>query len=217
MQRIVFCDFDGTITQEETFVAMLRRFTPELAAQLLPEIYTQRLTLRDGVRQLVSSIPSTRYSEIIDFTRLQPLRTGLIELLNFLDTNQIPFVVISGGFRGMVEAVVEPFQHRIAAIYAMDVDLQNTHLRVNSAYEGGTEVVAKAQIMAKYRADEAIIIGDSITDLQMALAADLVFARPPLTKYLAEQQKAYIPWQDFIDVRNYLAEYILKGIPAENL
>lgn len=61
MKRIVFCDFDGTITAEETFVAMLDRFTPEVSARILPELYTKRLTLREGVRQMLESIPSSSY------------------------------------------------------------------------------------------------------------------------------------------------------------
>lgn len=205
-QRIVFCDFDGTITTDETFVAMLKRFTPEIAAEVLPDIYAKRLTLREGVRRMVESIPSERYGDILAFIRPQPVRTGLTELLNFLEAVHIPFVVISGGLRGMVETVVEPFQHRIAAIHALDVDTQGQYLRVNSRYEAGTEMVAKAQIMAEYNADETIAIGDSITDLNMALAASLVFARPPLTRYLDEQQKPYQLWDDFTDVRRALAQ-----------
>lgn len=210
MKRIVFCDFDGTITQTETFVAMLQQFTPKVAAQILPEIYAQRLTIREGVRQMVASIPSQHYSEIIEFTRRHSIRAGLAELLDFLETAQIPFVIISAGFRGMVEAVVEPFHHRIAAIHAMEADTTGPYLQVNSRYEAGTELVAKAQIMAEYAVDEAIAIGDSITDLNLALAADLVFARSPLNRYLDEHPKPYLPWQDFLEVRDRLAEHLEK-------
>jgi 2-hydroxy-3-keto-5-methylthiopentenyl-1-phosphate phosphatase len=72
---------------------------------------------------------------------------------------------------------------------------------VNSRYESGTEMVAKAEIMASYQADESIAIGDAITDWNLAMAASIVFARPPLTEYLAQQQKSYFPWDDFNDIR----------------
>jgi 2-hydroxy-3-keto-5-methylthiopentenyl-1-phosphate phosphatase len=211
VKRIIFCDFDGTITQTETFVAMLRHFTPELSAQLLPEIYAKRLTLREGVRRLVESIPSVRYAEILSFTQSQPLRAGLLEFLDFLETEQIPFVVISGGLRGMVESVLDPLMRYVHAIHAMDVDTRGVNLRVYSHYESGTELVAKAQIMAEYCADEAIAIGDSITDLNLALAAPIVFARPPLTRYLDEQAKPYIFWDDFFEVRDHLKAYFAKS------
>ena len=169
MKRIVFCDFDGTITVEETFVAMLKRFTP-----------AKRVTLRQGVRKMLESIPSSCYPEIVEFTRSQPIRAGFLDFLDFLDAEEIPLVVISGGLQGMVESVLEPFADRISAIHAIDVDTASSYLRVNSRYESGTEMVAKAKIMTSYGADETIAIGDSITDWNIALAASLVFALPPL-------------------------------------
>jgi 2-hydroxy-3-keto-5-methylthiopentenyl-1-phosphate phosphatase len=210
VKRIVFCDFDGTITAEETFVAMLERFTPEVAARILPELYAKRLTLREGVRQMLESIPSASYPEILEFTRSKPIRAGFIDFLDFLHTQNIPFVVVSGGLRGMVEAVLEPFIDRITEIHAIDVNTEGFYLRVHSPYEGGTEMVAKAQIMKAYDADETIAIGDSITDWNLALAASLVFARPPLTRYLEEHSKPYIAWTDFTDIRDRLAK-LLKG------
>ncbi|MEE3719973.1 HAD-IB family phosphatase [Tumidithrix elongata RA019] len=210
MKRIVLCDFDGTITVEETFVAMIKRFAPEVSAQVLPELYAKRLTLRQGVRQMLESISSSDYPKIIEFTRSQPIRAGFLELLDFLDSENIPLVIVSGGLRCMIEAVVAPFIDRIKAIHAIELDTKGDYLRPISRYEGGTEMVAKAQIMDTYAADETIAIGDSITDWNLALAASLVFARPPLTRYLEEHKKPYLPWRDFIDIRNQLAEYLAR-------
>jgi 2-hydroxy-3-keto-5-methylthiopentenyl-1-phosphate phosphatase len=207
MKRIVFCDFDGTITIAETFVAMVTRFAPEVSALVLPEIYAKKVTLRQGVRQMLESIPSASYPEIIEFTRSQPMRAGFVEFLDFLKTEQIPIVIISGGLQGMVEAVLAPFIDRIEAIHAIDVDTSGEYLQVKSRYESGTEMVAKAEIMNQYSADESIAIGDSITDWKMAMAASIVFARPPLTQYLDEQQKSYICWHDFIDIRDAISSF----------
>ena len=66
-KRVVFCDFDGTITAEETFVGMLKEFAPQLSEKLMPLMYARRLTLREGVRQILESIPSARYPQIIEY------------------------------------------------------------------------------------------------------------------------------------------------------
>lgn len=60
------------------------------------------------------------------------------------------------------------------------------------SYEGDTELIAKVQVMAEYAAEQTIAIGDSITDLNMALHASIVFARDRLAKHLDEHQKPYI-------------------------
>lgn len=206
VRRIVFCDFDGTITVEETFVAVLKKFAPQLSAKLLPEMYARRVTLREGVRTILESIPSSRYSEILEFTQLQPIRKGFVELLDFLEFQGVPLIVVSGGLRGMVETVLDNRVQRIHAIYAVDVETSGNFLKVNSQYERGTELIAKVQVMAKYPAYQKIAIGDSLTDLNMALEADLVFARDRLAEYLDEHQKSYIPWNDFLQIRDYLVK-----------
>jgi 2-hydroxy-3-keto-5-methylthiopentenyl-1-phosphate phosphatase len=40
----------------------------------------------------------------------------------------------------------------------------------------------------------------------MALSSPLVFARDRLAQYLDHQQKSYIFWNDFFEVRDYLAQ-----------
>jgi 2-hydroxy-3-keto-5-methylthiopentenyl-1-phosphate phosphatase len=41
----------------------------------------------------------------------------------------------------------------------------------------------------------------------MAMAASIVFARPPLTDYLDERQKSYLAWDDFIDIRDAISNF----------
>jgi 2-hydroxy-3-keto-5-methylthiopentenyl-1-phosphate phosphatase len=206
MKPIVFCDFDGTITAEETFVAMLKQFTPKMSAEIMPKLYNRELTLRQGVRQMLESIPSVRYPEVIAFSQSQQIRPGLVELIDFLDSQAVPFVVVSGGIRIMVETVLGELINRVAAIYAVDIDSQGEYWRVKSEFEAGTELVAKVKIMELYESDEKVAIGDSVTDLNMALSSPLVFARDRLAQYLDHQQKSYIFWNDFFEVRDYLAQ-----------
>ncbi|MGB3403034.1 MAG: HAD-IB family phosphatase [Microcoleaceae cyanobacterium] len=207
MKSIVFCDFDGTITVQETFVALLKQFSPLVAAEIIPQLYNRTMTLREGVKIMLESIPSSRYPEVIEFSRAQLIRPGLVELIDFLDSKNVPFVVVSGGIQLMVETVLEPFIDKIAGIYAVKINTKGEYWQAQSDFEAGTELVAKVQVMDLYSADEKIAIGDSITDLNMALTTPIVFARDRLAQYLDEQGKAYIPWQDFFDVRDYLANY----------
>jgi len=213
MKRAIFCDFDGTITTEETFVGMLKTLTPDLSKQLMPQMYARQLTLRQGVRQLLESIPSVRYPEILDYANSQVIRPGLEELLDFLDAQDVPFIVVSGGLRCMVETVLsqagttgKSLRERVTAIYAVDLVLTGDFLQVHSEFEGDTELVSKVQVMAKHPAEEQIVIGDSVTDLNMALYAPVVFARDRLIQYLEEHQHPYLPWKDFFDIRQQLSQ-----------
>ena len=207
-KTIVFSDFDGTITLHETFVDLLKKFSsPGLADRLMAQMYAQTLTLRKGVTQLLESIPSDQYLNIIEFSKTHPIRSGFPEFLDFLESHDVPCIVVSGGVRIMVETVLEEFKPRLAGLHAVDLDASGDYFNVIPNYAGETELVAKVNIMAKYEFDQSIAIGDSITDFNMAMAADLVFARDRLAKYLDEQGKSYVPWNDFFEIRDYLDRY----------
>jgi 2-hydroxy-3-keto-5-methylthiopentenyl-1-phosphate phosphatase len=205
-ERIVFCDFDGTITAQETFVAVLKHFTPDLAAELIPKMYALELTLREGVLQMLESMPSSAYAEIIDFAASQPLRSGLPEFLDFLQAQAVPFVVITGGLKGMVEAAIPTLLPQIHGVHGVEISTEGPYLQAHSPALGDSELVSKVDIMQRYPAQQTIIIGDSVTDLKMALAGDMVFARDRLAEYLGNRNVPYYSWNNFHDIQKALAK-----------
>jgi 2-hydroxy-3-keto-5-methylthiopentenyl-1-phosphate phosphatase len=204
--RIVFCDFDGTITAQETFVAAMKHYAPELSAELNPKMYAREITLREGVRRILESIPSSAYLEIIEWVAAQPQRPGFPEFVAFLQLHEIPFIVITGGLQEMVKSALKPLLHHVHAIYGVEVNTQSSHFQISSPAEGKTELVSKVDIMGRHPAQETVAIGDSVTDLSMAQAGDVVFARDRLAQYLDEYNIAYSPWTDFHDIQAALAK-----------
>jgi 2-hydroxy-3-keto-5-methylthiopentenyl-1-phosphate phosphatase len=210
LNKVVFCDFDGTITAIETFAGMLKEFAPELSSQLMPQMYSRQLTLRAGVRKLLESIPTKIYPEIIAYSQDKPIREGLSELLDFLAIQNIPFIIISGGLLDMVETVLHQHNLRdqVTAIAAVKINTNEKYLQVDAEFEADTELVAKVRVMERYPARQTIAIGDSVTDINMALHADLVFARDRLIDYMEAENKPYIPWENFFDIRDRLNKYL---------
>ncbi len=209
---LVFCDFDGTITVQETFVGMLERFTPQLWSTLKPDIYSLQLSLKNGVRQLLESIPSQRYPEILEYMSTQPLTPGFPEFLEFLDHHDIPIVIVSGGLQDMVETALGSLVQQVRAIHAAHVNTDSPYLKALSEFEGDTELVAKVDVMNHYGSETTIAIGDGVTDLNMALHASLVFAKSSLARYLDDRKHSYIPWTTFFDVRDELARRWLETV-----
>lgn len=212
MNRIVFCDFDGTIAEEETLVAVFQKFAPDLAAELVPAMHRRRVKLRDGVARILESIPSVCYPEILDFMRGRKIRDGFSELLDFLDGERIPLIIISSGLRGMVETVLGPLYSRIHAVHALDVEIDGPFLRPISPAMSDEEIVAKPIIMARYEPAFRVAIGDGVTDIRMAEQSDLIFARDRLKAYLTEHRMPFLPFEDFFTVRDHLAR--IWDLPA---
>lgn len=218
-KTIVFCDFDGTITTVDTFGDALAKFAPAIAADILPKLYHRDITLREGVRTILEAIPSAQFPAFVDEVNDKPTRPGFSEFLQFLGDRQVPCVIISGGLVAMVERVLsrlgtdgQPHRTHIDSVAAMNIDTCDEFLTIISPFEGGTELVEKVQVMGKYEYEKAIAIGDSLTDINMALKADLVFARQKLRDYLDQEGKTnYIPWETFHDIQEYLTTH---GFPA---
>ncbi len=202
--RIVFCDFDGTITTEDAFVHVCTHFAPRESEQFLTEVLEGSLSLKDGIRMIVEAIPSSKYPQMLNYVNNSTIRSGLHELLDYLNEKNVPFVVVSGGLKGLVTRQLGDIAKRAEAVYAADVEIGDEYLKVISDFEDGPELVNKTQVMGKYKYIEAVAIGDGITDHNMALASSVVFARKHLANYLTENDHPYHPWHDFHDVKKIL-------------
>ncbi|TVQ92828.1 MAG: HAD family hydrolase [Deltaproteobacteria bacterium] len=213
--RAIFCDFDGTITQTETFVDMLRTFAPAEADRIIPQIHDLKRSLHDGVTTMLQAIPSDRYEAAIAHADPVQIRPGFAELVEAARAHDVPFVVVSGGLYDMVVRKLGPLAERVTAVYAVHIDTSGSTLQVRSPFSDGQELVAKVEVMREHPARERVAIGDSTTDLQMSMVAERVFARRRLCDYLDERGKAYTRWQDFHDIHHHLAALWGWPCPSE--
>ncbi len=202
--RILFSDFDGTITSVETFVEMFRTIVPQQMAEIIPELKAFRMTLREGVSRLLESIPSRRYEEVLAAVRDRERRPGFEELIDFLDSKRVPLVVVSGGLDCLVQENLGDLVERVHSIFAARVETDGEYLRPESQWLGDTELVSKVKVMEQFSYDQAVAVGDGITDIYMAEKADLVFARDGLARHLSQKDLPFVPWDDFFDVIRYL-------------
>lgn len=202
--KIVFCDFDGTITEQETLDRVFKKFAAETWPPLKKKMTSGKITVKEAVTRTINSIDASCYDDILDYTLHFSIRPGFEALLDFLESANVPLVVISGGIRGMVETRLGSLVARMHAVFAADVDFSGRNLMTSSAYEGKTELVDKARVMHFFNTKEKIAVGDGITDFNMARTADLVFARSELARFMEENNISYEPWSDFFDIRDHL-------------
>jgi len=200
-ETIVFVDFDGTITVEDTMAGAIRLFTEPEEFQLYNRRLAQgEMTLSQVVRYAFDGAPSDRLPHMLDYVRTVALRPGFSEFLDEMDRRSIPVVVISGGVRQFVEQTLAPLRDRFLGVHAVDLDVSGPRMRLVSAYDDGNELMKKTDIMALYEYRRSVGIGDSFTDRNMARAVDTVFARDILAQYLDKLGIPYLPYEDFYDV-----------------
>lgn len=210
MKPVVFSDFDGTITREETFVEILKKFSPEKSRELIPRMYDLTLTLKEGVRILLESVDSRHYPEMLEIMKNAPLREGFGELLDYLDSRSTPLIVVTGGLEEFVRVALGPMLGKIHSIYGLRVNTEGPRLSVASDWESDTELVSKPLILEtvgkSVSANPPVLIGDSVTDLEAALSCPVVFARDRLARYLHERGKPFKSFENFSEIRQSFAE-----------
>ena len=208
---ILFIDFDGTITTEETLSGVMKMCVdPETFKEGSRKLQEGEWTLKETVTFAFDHIPSSRIDEILAYVRGVPVREGFGGLLDKMNGLDIPVVIISGGLKPYVEEKLEPYSDKITEIYSIDIDTsgQNIKLIVPDEFEGETDLLEKTSIMKNYKNKNTICVGDGLTDIGMALASGTVFARDTLAEVLAQKEIPFINWDDFNDVKEKITQFI---------
>lgn len=204
-EAILFIDFDGTITSEDTLEGALESVVPrELIDEKTKEMLAGRKTLSQVVREGFATIPSEKFPVMMKYLEAVPLRGGFPELLDAAERMGIPVVVISGGLRPMIEAKIGAYRDRLLGMHYVELDLSGPYMELVSDYDDGTELLAKTKIMEQYQYKRALSIGDSYTDVNMAAGSDVVFARDRLANIMEQKHMPYVPFEDFFDVVRWL-------------
>ena len=218
---IIFSDFDGTITERDVIVMIMEKFAPPEWVEIKDKIlYKRSITLKDGVEKLFSLIKSSKKSEIVDFVKKEAkIRAGFDELLDFCKKENIDFHVISGGLDFFVAPVLEPYRNRLK-IFCNSGSFKSEKIKIDYKYLPkncslcGNCGCCKIEVIEEHpkKRFSRILIGDSLTDLAASKVADIVFARGDLIKYLEQDKIAYIPFNNFHEVKEQLAQKHLQKI-----
>jgi len=200
---MVFCDFDGTITVNETLRGMFVSLLPQQAPTILAQLDTGEITLRQALIALTALLPVDSRERMCQLIRDEPLRPGFSEFVDFLQQQQIPLVILSSGLDFYILAKLEPWLDKIHTVHALQTEINGTHLRLRLDYDDEREAMPKATVMREHQAAFNIAIGDSMSDFHIAQQADLVFARDKLLSHMQGQSKV-CPWNDFFDIQQQL-------------
>lgn len=211
---IAFFDFDGTITSEETFFGSMQLLNPKTLKTLHPQFLDGQVTLRNGVNQIFSEVPSERLEMIERYITKVPLRAGFRELLIYLRCQNIPVVVISGGITQLIDIALAPLRNLITDVYSIHLNVSGEYMHLVSEYDDGVDLMAKQLVMDRYSYENAICIGDGITDLKMAKRSNLIFARDELERSCKREHIPYTIWNDFYDVLESLKKHGLTNSDA---
>lgn len=217
---IIFSDFDGTITNHDVIMMIMKRFAPPEWEKIKDDIlYKRTINLKDGVEKLFNLIESSKKEEILNYIKKEvEIRDGFEDFIEYCEMSDLEFNVVSGGLDFMVETVLEKYKNRMK-FHCNKGNFNTEKITVSYSYLPenckvcGTCGCCKIEVIDKYPKEnyQRIVIGDSLTDLEVSKVADLVFARADLIKYLDQEGFPYVPFETFYDIKEHLEKISVQS------
>ncbi|RXT04840.1 2-hydroxy-3-keto-5-methylthiopentenyl-1-phosphate phosphatase [Ammoniphilus sp. CFH 90114] len=206
-QLILFCDFDGTITEKDNIVDIMREFSPQGWEEIVKDILDQRKTIRTGVGELFSLIPSSQKEQITQFVLEKAnIRAGFQDFVTFTEEQGIKLLITSGGIDFFIHPMLEHYG-LLDRIYCNSARFDDPTIQITwpNACDEHCDVdcgMCKTSIIRSYPTDQyyKVVIGDSITDLAGAKIADHTIARSFLKQKCEELGLPYSSFETFHDV-----------------
>lgn len=206
----VFVDFDGTITDRDTFDVLVQHFAgPEAWAQTEVGLDDGTMSLRDVLQKQASFVHES-YDHVAALlrreVRVDPTFAPFVAAAR---ARSIAVTIVSSGLAPIIAGRLAEIGCGDLPIVANDVDPRPAGwvIHFRDDVSNGTD---KAAIVRAARAAgmRTIFIGDGRSDYGAAIEAERRFARAglPLERYLRERGLACESFASFADVRAALFE-----------
>lgn len=212
----VFCDFDGTITQndlgDEIFehFGRIEPYNTELKNGKL-NIYQYWHILCEEIDDNINIKDFEKYAE---GSEIDPY---FLKFYNSCKELGIPFYILSDGFDVYIKTVLEKNGVGEIEFYSNKLLKNDRGFEPEFTYASDScncfSASCKRNLaINRITEDEiSIYIGDGYSDFCGAEHCDIIFAKKDLAKYCNEKKLPHYPWRSFFDVIRIFKEQIVNG------
>lgn len=211
MAATVFVDFDGTITERDLLDRIAQTFgDPEVYREVDEALDEGRLSLNDVLRREFEPVRAP-LDEVVDWVlEHASIRPGFHELVAKARERGWRLVIVSSGFRELIEPVLEREGISDVELLSNRVDPDpsgwRVRFRVSDECDVCGEPCKRTTVLDEADGSFLVYVGDGVSDRCASRAADLVFARRGLAAYLAEEGVPFEPFEDFFHVADRIDE-----------
>lgn len=222
MKPIVFCDFDGTITLQDTTDLILESFADPAWRKVEEQWLAGKIGSRECLREQMSLVRA-REKELGELVDSVPVDPFFLEFARECVDRGFPFFILSDGFDWVIrrtlarlemngEGIVRGFR-----IFASKLEIREQFM-ITTFPHGSVHcthgcATCKPQLMRNEGRGHSpvIFIGDGASDQQAVPCADIVFARKSksLSAFCTERKIPHTPFQDFGEIQRELRQRLV--------
>ncbi|PAE31400.1 2-hydroxy-3-keto-5-methylthiopentenyl-1-phosphate phosphatase [Bacillus sp. 7884-1] len=214
-KMVVFCDFDGTITENDNIINIMKFYKPPGWETIKDDILAGKISIRKGVGRMFGLLPASCREEITNSAIKQAtIRPGFDQFIQYCQEHNIRLLITSGGIDFFVYPILSHYSVPKQDIFCNSSDFSGKHIQILWPYSCDALCsmdcgMCKPSILRSHSSIDniKIVIGDSITDLAVAKMADLVIARDFLSQKCQEHSLPYKAFNSFYDVIKILKQF----------
>ncbi len=206
---LIFSDFDGTIAQNDVGDAFFRTFGDWPACEAAIKRWERNEISSRKVLEIAAAGARVTPERFEAFCAAQPLAPGFLEFVEFCREQRWPLVVLSDGLEAYIQSILQ--RHHLALpVYSNHLEfIAPDRIQVSFPYweeSCGRCANCKRQHVRRLaqKGERRVYIGDGFSDRCGAQAADFIFAKGDLSKWCAQERKSFLPFENFIAIREHL-------------
>jgi len=204
MKTLVQCDFDGTVTEEDTSFFLLDAFAQGDWRRLLREYKEHKISVGEFNTEAFAMVRADEPTLIAALEGKIRVRAGFNELVNYCKRRGFRLVIVSNGLDFYIEATLKGLGLKNIEVHAAQASFRPEGMKVQYVgpdgkrlEDGVKEAYTKSFLKLGYR---VICVGNGDSDFAPAKYAHYVFATGELLAYCRENNLNYKPFENFLDV-----------------
>jgi 2-hydroxy-3-keto-5-methylthiopentenyl-1-phosphate phosphatase len=196
----VILDWDGTVTVDDTLILALREFGDwQVYLDASAALSRGEITLHEEIRRDAESIKTPIDEVVAWLVENLELRPGFHELVEAYRP-----LIVSSNFRQLIEPILEREGVELE-VRANNVEWEPGGWLATFRNGDTCGTCGEPCKRADLPVGEVVYVGDGYSDRCAAQAADRVFARDGLARYLDDRGVRFEPFGDLSDVARSLA------------
>lgn len=206
-KRIIYCDFDGTVTKEDSVNKFLTLFADEKWLEVEEQWVQGEIGSKECLAKQVELVPVLSNEELMGYVNSIEIDDYFVEFYNFLKESGVELVILSDGFDFFIEKTLEKHNLQEIKYFANTLIIKNNKLSLEFNYNNpnckngsGTCKCSRTEI------ENFCYIGDGLSDACIAKSAGRLFAKKNLKNYCDKEKIEYINFETFKDILNHFSE-----------
>lgn len=213
----VFCDFDGTVAENDVGNLVFQTFADDRWRQAVQEWLDGRITSKECLLRECEAARATPQA-LIDLADAQKIDPYFQRFVRFCRHRKIPVSVVSDGLDFYIQRILANHGLDDLPVFANHLAFrEGDHLVPEfpfADYTCGRCANCKGYHLrtARTPGEWLVYVGDGYSDRCAADEADLVFAKRDLRRYCREAGIAYIEFETFADVLDGLRPFVSHAV-----